>query len=121
MKFKRIGQIIVVAIIIQYILLFTEYSFDYILPYVQMGTRLWPLYFFILDFVTIILIVISLIYAFYDKTKLKWLIIVLLFFPILMVIATYSDLSVRYCTTPACVDYQEPLDLSNIKLINNVK
>lgn len=113
--------VIIIAIAIQYILLFTEYSFDYLLPVVQMGTRSWPLYFFVLDFLTIILSISSLVYIVKTKTKLKWLIIALLIFPLFMITATYSDLTVRYCTTPSCVDYQEPLDLKSIHLIKNTK
>lgn len=117
----KMDLVIIIVIAIQYVLLFTEYSFDYLLPVVQMGTRSWPLYFFVLDFITIILTILSLVYIFKTKTKLKWIIITLLIFPIFMITVTYSDLTVRYCTTPSCVAYQEPLDLSNIRLINNIK
>lgn len=113
--------VIITAIAIQYVLLFTQYSFDYLLPVVQMGTRSWPLYFFILDFITIILTILSLVYIVKTKTKLKWIIIALLIFPLFMITTTYSDLTVRYCTTPSCEAYHEPLDLKSIQLIDNTK
>lgn len=113
--------IIIPAIAVQYVLLFTEYSFDYLLPIVQMGTRSWPLYFFILDFITIVLTILSLVHIVKTKTKLKWIIIALLIFPLFMITTTYSDLTVRYCTTPSCETYQEPLDLKSIQLIYSHK
>jgi hypothetical protein len=119
MTIKNNKALLPVALLVQHVLLFSSYGFSRLLPIVHMGERSWPLYFFVLDAITLFLLLIAVIQFFRSKAKwwLYWvLIVILLFFPLINVKATFSDLNRRLCRDPKCNSYISGPDLSNIDL-----
>lgn len=108
-----------VALVVHHLLLFSSYSFSNLLPIVHMGERSWPLYFFILDVITLFLVLVAAIQFFKSRVKrsLYWVLIVfLLIFPLMNVLATFSDLNSKLCVDPECNSYIPGPDFSNIKI-----
>jgi H+/Cl- antiporter ClcA len=117
-------------IAVWYILSPSEYSNYHILPIVQMGEHSWPLYFFLLDGLALITmgLYIFLLISNYRRARrshlrsLLWLFAgLLLIYPLIGVMATYFDLTNKYCEElkngTECVRYVPPPDLKNIRLI----
>ncbi len=117
-------------IAVWYILSPSQYSTYRILPIVQMGEHSWPLYFFLLDGLALIIIGLYIFLLIPNFRKggrsrlrsLLWLFAgLLLIFPLISILATYSDLTNKYCKKlkngTECVQYLPPPDLKNIRLV----
>ncbi len=122
LKYKLSSTILIVLGIL-YFLLFTSYGIYRIFPIVHLGPyRSWPLYFFFLDGITLIITVIDLVgivSSILKKQKdiLVWLLIVfLLGWPLFNVGATYHDITREYCLDPSCTTYMPGSDLTSIYL-----
>lgn len=99
----------------------TSYEWMHILPYVKMGEKSWPLYFFIIDLLGLLLI-IAVILFFVKSFKIRktpvWIVpLILLFLPILIIYSTYHDLTRKLCTTGTCEEYLPGPDPSKIELV----
>lgn len=107
------------ALVVHHLLLFTSYGFYRLLPIVHMGERSWPLYFFVLDGLTLVLVLVAIAQFFRSKVKepLYWFLIILLFlFPLINVWATFSDLHRKLCGDPQCTSFIPGPDVSKMEL-----
>lgn len=116
---KNKKLLLLIAIWVHYLLLFSSYSVYSLLPIVYMGERSWPLYFFILDGITVVLVILTGIVFLYSKTKkqIYWIFVfTFLIFPLINIYATFSDLNRKLCADPQCNLYLTGPDLKNIEL-----
>ncbi len=114
-------------IAIWYIISIPSYSISRMLPIVQMGERSWPLLFFLLDGLVLLATGLFLFFIIPSLWKVRpfrvrsflWLFAgLLLIFPLITVMATYSDLTRELCKehkNQKCVRYIPPPDLKNIR------
>jgi hypothetical protein len=106
------------------ILYATSYHIYRILPIVQMGERSWPLYFFLIDDLSLIGVIFLIVRISLNTQKSRYFLVqlvllcLLLAFPVVSIYITYSDLTGVLCKESIrqkCIHYVHAADLRNIK------
>ena len=106
------------------ILYLSSYTIYRILPIVQMGERSWPLLFFLVDALALVIAVfwLFILVSDYEKKKqisYEWLmLLLLLIYPLFTVYTTYSDLTMKLCKKwekESCIQYIPPPNLKVVK------
>lgn len=118
--------IFLILTLIWYVLIWSAYDYEHLLPQVQMGKyNSWPLYFFLLDAFGLGLVAFYASILWRRRNTKGFILYILLglfmLYPLLMVYATYDDLYSSVClkldpVMHDCVKYRPPPDLGNISL-----